>query len=71
MATIKTPCPNCGLPATSRSSRQLSEKVVERYCVCSNNRCQCVFKTHTEIVNIIHQGIDLTTLSEQDRKSLR
>ncbi|BAS67617.1 ogr/Delta-like zinc finger family protein [Bathymodiolus septemdierum thioautotrophic gill symbiont] len=71
MRIITTPCPNCGLPATIRSSRKLSNKVAERYCVCVNNSCQCVFKTHTEIVKIIHQGIDPATLSEQDIKSLR
>lgn len=70
MASIKTPCPNCGRPSIIRSSRQLSDNVVERYCVCTSNACQCVFKTHTQITNIIHQGIDPSTLSGCDKEAL-
>jgi hypothetical protein len=71
MASIKNPCPNCGQPAISRSSRRPSENVVERYCICSNNACLCVFKTHTQIARIIHQGIDQSTLSSHDKQALR
>jgi hypothetical protein len=35
---------------------------------CSEN---VVFKTHTEITNIIHQGIDPATLSSHDKEALR
>ena len=71
MGSIKTPCPNCGRPSITRSSRRLSENVTERYQVCSNNACLCVFKTHTETAKIIHQGVDQSTLSKDDEDALK
>lgn len=62
----RNPCPECGASSKIRSSRHLSKDITERYLQCNEPSCRCVFKTQTLIVSIIHTGLNLEQISEND-----
>lgn len=58
-------CPKCGNVSKARTSRYFSSYVKERYSICQNKQCKCVFNS----LEIFERFITRTTTPEDARKA--
>lgn len=58
-------CPKCGAVSKARSSRYFSSYVKERYGVCQNKQCKCVFNS----LEMFERFITRTATPEEARKA--